>query len=158
MERIHRKWNLLLLSHVQLFATPRAIDFQAPLSMGFSRQEYWSGVPLPSPEDISSLAYSIVFLYFFALKKAFLSLLAVLLNSVFSWVYLSLSPLPFASLLSLALCKASSHNHFAFLHLFFFGMVLITASCTVLQTSVHSSSGTLFTRSNPLNLFVTSSV
>ena len=43
------------------------------------------------------------------------------------------SPLPFASLLSLALCKASSHNHFAFLHLFFFGMVLITASCTVLQ-------------------------
>jgi len=35
--------------------------------MGFSRQEYWSGVPLPSPEAISSLSYFIVFLYFFAL-------------------------------------------------------------------------------------------
>ena len=34
-------------------------------------------------------------------------------------------------------------NHFSFLHLFFFGMVLITASCTALQTSIHSSSGTL---------------
>ena len=35
--------------------------------MGFSRQEYWSGVPFPSPEEISSLYNSIVFLYFFAL-------------------------------------------------------------------------------------------
>ena len=54
--------------------------------------------------------------------------------------------------------KSSSDNHFAFLHFFFFGMVLLTASCTVLQTSVHSSSGTLFTRSNPLNLFLTCTV
>ena len=37
------------LSHVQLFATPWTAAYQAPLSMGFSRQEYWSGVPLPSP-------------------------------------------------------------------------------------------------------------
>ena len=36
------------LSHVQLFATPWTAAFQAPLSMGFSRQEYWSGLPLPS--------------------------------------------------------------------------------------------------------------
>ena len=34
------------------FATPWAIIFQAPLSMGFSRQEYWSGLPFPSPEDL----------------------------------------------------------------------------------------------------------
>ena len=34
-----------LLSHVQLFATPCAVTYQAPLSMGFSRQEYWSGLP-----------------------------------------------------------------------------------------------------------------
>ena len=40
-----------LLSHVRLFATPWAVDYQASLSMGFSRQEYWSGVPLPSPND-----------------------------------------------------------------------------------------------------------
>ena len=38
-----------LLSHVQLFATPWTAAYQAPPSMGFSRQEYWSGVPLPSP-------------------------------------------------------------------------------------------------------------
>ena len=31
------------------FATPQTAAYQAPLSMGFSRQEYWSGVPLPSP-------------------------------------------------------------------------------------------------------------
>ena len=37
------------LSHVQLFATPWTGAYQAALSMGFSRQEYWSGVPLPSP-------------------------------------------------------------------------------------------------------------
>ena len=36
-------------SRVRLFATPRTAAYQAPLSMGFSRQEYWSGVPLPSP-------------------------------------------------------------------------------------------------------------
>ena len=51
----------------QLLATPWTAAYQAPPSMGFSRQEYWSGVPLPSPEDISSLSHSIVFLYFFAL-------------------------------------------------------------------------------------------
>ena len=38
-----------MLSHVRLLATPWTIAYQAPLSMGFSRQEYWSGVPLPSP-------------------------------------------------------------------------------------------------------------
>ena len=40
------------LSHVQLFATPWTIAYQAPLSMGFSRQEYWSGLPCPSPGDL----------------------------------------------------------------------------------------------------------
>ena len=42
--------------------------------------------------------------------------------------YLSLSPLPFASLLSLAICNTLSDNHFAFLHFFFFGMVLKSPS------------------------------
>ena len=37
------------LSRVRLFTTPWSAAYQAPLSMGFSRQEYWSGVPLPSP-------------------------------------------------------------------------------------------------------------
>ena len=38
-----------LLSHVRLLATPWTAAYQAPPSMGFSRQEYWSGLPLPSP-------------------------------------------------------------------------------------------------------------
>ena len=37
------------LSHVRLFATPWTAAYQAPLSMGFSRQEYWSVLPFPSP-------------------------------------------------------------------------------------------------------------
>ena len=45
------KWKLKVksLSHVQLFETPWTAAHQTPPSMGFSRQEYWSGVPLPSP-------------------------------------------------------------------------------------------------------------
>ena len=39
------------LSHVRLFATPWTIAHQASPSMEFSRHEYWSGLPLPSPED-----------------------------------------------------------------------------------------------------------
>ena len=41
-----------LLSCVQLFVTPWTVARQAPLSMGFSRQEYWSGLPFPSPGDL----------------------------------------------------------------------------------------------------------
>ena len=37
---------------IRLLATPWAVACQAPLSMGFSRQEYWSGLPFPSPEHI----------------------------------------------------------------------------------------------------------
>ena len=66
-----------------------------------------------------------------SLRKAFLSLLALLWNSAFKWIYLSFSPLPLASLLFSAICKAFSFNHFAFLHFFLLGMVLITASSTV---------------------------
>ena len=45
------KWKVKVksLSHVRLLVTPWTAAFQAPPSMGFSRQEYWSGVPLPSP-------------------------------------------------------------------------------------------------------------
>jgi len=46
------KWKVKVksLSRVRLLATPWTAAYQAPLSMGFSRQEYWSGVPLPSLE------------------------------------------------------------------------------------------------------------
>ena len=40
------------LSRVQLFAAPWTVAHQAPPSMGFSRQEYWSGLPFPSPGDL----------------------------------------------------------------------------------------------------------
>ena len=41
--------NVKSLSRVRLLATPWTAAYQAPQSMGFSRQEYWSGLPLPSP-------------------------------------------------------------------------------------------------------------
>ena len=41
-----------VLSHVWLFETSWTIAHQAPLSMGFPRQESWSGLPFPSPEDL----------------------------------------------------------------------------------------------------------
>ena len=68
------------------------------------------------------------------LRKAFWYLLVILWNSAFKWVYLSFSPLPFASLPFSPVCKNASDNHFAFLHFFSLGMVLITASCTMSQT------------------------
>ena len=48
-----KKWKYQLLSHVQLnSATPLTVVYQAPLSMEFTRQEYWSGLPFPSPGDV----------------------------------------------------------------------------------------------------------
>ena len=102
-------------------------------------------IPVISPMFLkSSLVFPILLFASISVhcsfKKAFLSLLAILWNSTFSWVYLSLSPFPFPSLLSSAICKASLDNHFALLDFFLFGMVLVTASCTMLWTSIHSSS------------------
>ena len=45
-------WRCDVLSHVQLFATSWTVACQAPLSMGFPRQEYWSGLPFPSPGEL----------------------------------------------------------------------------------------------------------
>ena len=47
-----RRGEVKSLSRVRLFATPWTVAYQASLSMGFSRQEYWSGLPFPSPEDL----------------------------------------------------------------------------------------------------------
>ena len=46
-------YKLKSLSRVLLFETPWTATYQAPLSMGFPRHEYWNGLPLPSPEDLS---------------------------------------------------------------------------------------------------------
>ena len=45
---------LSCFSHVQLFATLWTVACQVPLSMGFSRQEYWSGLPFPPPGNLSN--------------------------------------------------------------------------------------------------------
>ena len=47
-----KKVKVKLLSRVRLFATPWTVAYQAPPSMGFSRQEYWSGLPFSSPGDL----------------------------------------------------------------------------------------------------------
>ena len=53
------KWKakVKLLSRVRLFATPGTASHQAPPPMGFSRQEYWSGVPLPAPCNSTTHCY-----------------------------------------------------------------------------------------------------
>ena len=67
------KWKVKVksLSRVRLLATPWTAAYQAPQSMGFSRQKYWSGVPSPSLIDVSSLRYFLVVInirFFFCLK------------------------------------------------------------------------------------------
>ena len=51
------KVKVKLLSHVRLFATPWTVAYQAPPSVGFSRQEYWSGLPFPPPLYIYNFIY-----------------------------------------------------------------------------------------------------
>ena len=51
------EWKVKSLSCVWLFTTPWAAAYQAPPSMGFSRQEYWSGLPFPSPTGITGQFY-----------------------------------------------------------------------------------------------------
>ena len=59
VELISRVWlfrkkekKVKSLSHVRFFAVPRTVTYQAPPSMEFSRQEYWNGLPFPSPGDL----------------------------------------------------------------------------------------------------------
>ena len=52
LRKVEKEKKEKSLSHVQLFATPWTVAYQGPLSMGFSRQEYWSGLPFPSPGDL----------------------------------------------------------------------------------------------------------
>ena len=63
------KWKVKVksLSHVRLFTTPWTAAYQGPPSMGFSRQEYWSGVPLPSPIAKQS---KFIYLFLFYYRKS----------------------------------------------------------------------------------------
>ena len=145
-------YHLFLISSVSL----RSLPF-----LSFHRAHSWMKFSLDISnfhEGISVLFHSIVYLFSLhcSRKKAFFSLLTILWNSAFRWVCLSFFLCLW--LLSSALWKASLDNQLAFLHFFFFGVILINTCCTMLQTSVHSFSGSLYTRSDPLNLFVISTV
>ena len=87
------KWKVKvkLLSRVRLLATPWTAAFQAPPSMGFSRQEYWSGVPLPSPISFhrclkyKSCKYSFSLLFLLLSFFFFEKLRLVILNGGIEW-------------------------------------------------------------------------
>ena len=66
------KWKVKVksLSWVRLVATPWTATYQAPPSMGFSRQEYWSGLPLPSPEYMAAMYNS---LWITSMKSGYIS-------------------------------------------------------------------------------------
>ena len=107
-------------------------------------------------EEISSPSHSVLFLYFFCidcwgrLSYLFLLFFGTLQSDAYIFPFLlCFSPLFFSQLF----CKASPDSHFAFLHFFSMGMVLIPVSCTMSQASFHSSSGTLSIRSRPLIYF-----
>ena len=59
MTRNHGQFKVILtlcvFSQARLFASPRIVAHQAPLSVGFYRQEYWSELPFPSPRDLPNL-------------------------------------------------------------------------------------------------------
>ena len=82
------------LSHVRLFVTPWSAAYQAPLSMGFSRQEYWSGVPLPSPiyapRHLQKINSDLLWLLFLCLSLKFCFLLELHLTfpMLFSFYYI----------------------------------------------------------------------
>ena len=59
------------ISHVWLFVTLRTLAHQLRLSMGFSRQEYWSGLPFPSPGDLPDLRLETTFFKSIALAGGF---------------------------------------------------------------------------------------
>ena len=63
--------------HVRLFATPWTVACQAPLSMGFSRQEYWSGLPCPPPGDLLDPGIEPAFLMSPALANEFFTISAI---------------------------------------------------------------------------------
>ena len=123
--------HLFLISSVYIFWYVRSIPF-----LSFIEPIFVWNVPLVCLIFLKRslvfpiLLFSSISLHW-SLRKAFLSLLAILWNSAFKCIYLPFCPLPSASLLFSVICKASSDNHVAFLHFFFLGMVLITTSYTI---------------------------
>ena len=97
---------------VQLFVTPGAVAFLAQLSMGFSRQEYWSGLPFPSPGDLLNPGIEPRFpalqadslpseppgepyLIYIPISNSFISTMSMFLLSILRHGYLVYSPISF---------------------------------------------------------------
>ena len=74
-------YEISCFSHVRLCATPQTVAHQAPLSMGLSRQEYWSGLPHPSPGDLPDPGIEPTSLKFPALAGGFFYPLKVMVGS-----------------------------------------------------------------------------
>ena len=74
------KWKVKVksLSRVQMFMTPWTAAYQAPLSMRFPRQEYWSGVPVPSLRPVSSNHFNVNILLICWLHKTWITIILVL--------------------------------------------------------------------------------
>ena len=94
------KWKVKVksLSHVRLFTTPWTAAYQAPPSMRFARQEYWSGLPLPSLYHLSSLLNSLHFcsLPLHILHSSPMHYSSKTLNSLASFVQAIFSPVLFS--------------------------------------------------------------
>ena len=103
-------------SHVQLFATPWTVARQAPLSMGFSRREYWSGLPCPPPGDLPDPGIELRSLTSLALAGGFSTTIA-------TWEALKMRapPLPFPSEEPCPPCTGWFQDQF---HRFSFALVL----------------------------------
>ena len=81
--------HTFILSHVRLFFTPRTAAHQAPLSMGCSRQEYWSGLPCSPPGDLRSPGIKPICFMSPALAGGFFTSNATIhLDRLFWWIHL----------------------------------------------------------------------
>ena len=121
------------LSRVRLFATPWTAAYQAPLSMGLSRQDYWSGVPLPSL-NIWSTYPLIIILVFFVCISPFILTLFLCTCRHFYWI-ICLMPCQFYQYFRESSCEflilyhcilyINIYSHIYLLLLFFFFFPLL---------------------------------
>ena len=121
------------LSCFRLFTTPWTVAHQAPLSMGFPRQDYWSGLPFPLPGDLPKpgIKPSLLCLphcrqiVFLSHQRSLISLLSHQRSLIYLLIYYSLPPSlssfsPFCSPSFFALSKSASQTKNLFFWLFFF--------------------------------------
>ena len=147
------KWKVKLksLSSIWLLAIPWTAAYQAPLSMGFSRQEYWSGVPLPSPNigyqptksfnshwPVRRLAYCALLFVLNKLTPLCDALwLEILFQPMFRLLwYVPLVPLPFPLEGNHFVIIHCPHSYFVIFFLFFFFFFFLVSVTSFLSSSI----------------------